>query len=97
MRKLLYAIAAVFCIQICFQVLMSLDLTNIEFAALRTPLENPLPYQKADDAAIDNADLVIARAVEYKRPQASSPVPARIAPQFTVVRAVPTRQPQTNA
>ncbi len=40
MRKIIWTITAVFCVQIGFQLAMTADRSNTDYAALRTPLQN---------------------------------------------------------
>jgi hypothetical protein len=55
MRKIIWAIAVVFSVQVAFQLAMSADRSNSEYAALRTPLQNgiDMPSPAPDAHYID--------------------------------------------
>jgi hypothetical protein len=61
MRKIIWTIAVVFCVQTAFQLAMSADRSNSEYAALRTPLQNgietPSPPFEANDIDTDLAPI----------------------------------------
>jgi hypothetical protein len=64
MKKIIWGIAAVFCMQIAFQLAMLAERSNGDYATLRTPLQNgidsPSPIIDADDLDMNVATIVPA-------------------------------------
>ena len=73
MRKIIWIIAAVFCVQVAFQLAMTADRTDSSYAALRSPLQNGidtgLPSLDADDLDTNIAPLEPAVTAASSPPQ----------------------------
>jgi hypothetical protein len=64
MRKIIWAIAAVFSIQVAFQLAMTAERSDAEYATMQTPLRDPLTGYV--DAGLDNDDLEIPSMAAYE-------------------------------
>lgn len=58
MRKIIWGIAAVFCVQVVFQLAMTAIRSDADYAALRTPLENGLEVTSSSPPLFD-ADYIL--------------------------------------
>jgi hypothetical protein len=83
MRKIIWTIAIVFCVQVAFQLAMTANRTDSSYASLRTPLQNGIdtPSPPLDD---DSLDTNIA-PVESQFSAAGSPVQTRILVRYVRV------------
>jgi hypothetical protein len=59
MRKIIWGIAIVFCVQVGFQLAMTANRSNNDYASLRTPLQNGIDVQAAS-LSDDDLDTNIA-------------------------------------
>lgn len=85
MRKIIWTIGAVFCVQIAFQLAMTADRSNGEYAALRTPLQNGIDTSApAADTDVFDTDIAPA-APEIER----SPIRTRVLIRYVVVHGSP--------
>ena len=64
MRKIIWAITAVFSIQVAFQLLMTAERSDGEYAAMQTPLRDPVTSYV--DAGLDEDDLEIPAMPPYQ-------------------------------
>src|SRR5689334_20336107 len=76
MRKIIWGIAIVFCVQVGFQLAMTADRSNDNYAAMRTPLQNGFDVQAASLSA-DDLDTNIA-PVEPGNFASGPQIPSRV-------------------
>ncbi len=69
MRKIIWGIAVVFCVQVAFQLAMTANRSDADYAALRSPLQNGI-YAPPDIAEMQDLDTDFAAAD-------SNPIPER--------------------
>jgi len=83
MKKLVWAIAAIFCVQVVFQLVMMAERSDADYALLQTPLHQPVdPYTSPvvsdsdlivpDDLSIDDSDAQASFASLRYRPPAGA-------------------------
>jgi len=57
MKKLVWAIAAIFCVQVVFQLVMMAERSDADYAVLQTPLHQPVdPYTSP---VVSDSDLIV--------------------------------------
>jgi hypothetical protein len=94
MRKIIWGIAIVFCIQVSFQLAMTANRSNNDYASLRTPLQNGIDVQTASltDDDLDTNIAPIERETISNEPQIQTRILIRYArvPEYRVPTARPT-------
>jgi len=87
MRKIIWGIGIVFCVQIAFQLAMTANRSDADYASLRTPLQNGI-YAPAASLDADDLDTNIALGEPETAAATYSPVQTRVLIRYVTIPEV---------